>query len=410
MNTQSPPGPPYLGLDLGGSKVLALVATADGQVLGEALLPTPASEGPARVVQVMMQAAQQATASAGVDPGTLGGAGVAAAGAIDRRRGVVVHSPQLAGLNNVPLVQMLQDHLRLPTVMDNDANLAALGEHLYGVGQGVDNLLFITLSTGIGGGIIIGGRLYRGGQGFAGEIGHISVLAGGPRGRSSVAGALEALASGSALAGEVSRRLREGEPSLLQEHAKAHGADSVTAELVFEAYHQGDELARKVVTQAVVYLGAGLTSLVNVLDPELLIIGGGLANQWEPYIAPAVEIMRAEAMAGMGRGLRVVPAALGARAGALGAVALASGARGVNRKGISTMKTTTPGYENRNGQIVVRNTGKPGTDHFQYVYELKCRHCSHRYGANGSDIFERKCPNPKCPEHQNGKQGIPIVD
>jgi glucokinase len=313
---------------VGGTKVLALVAIADGQVLGEAVIPTPASEGPVRVVEVMAQAANQAMANAGVELSAVHGVGIAAAGAIDQRRGIVIHSPHLLGWDRVPLVQLLQHHLQLPTVMDNDANLAALGEYTYGAGQGVDNLLFVTLSTGIGGGIIIGGRLYRGGHGFAGEVGHISVLAGGPRGWSSVAGAVEALASGSALAGEVSRRLRNGEPSLLQERGSAHGTEAVTAELIFEAYHRGDELARKVVAQAVVYLGAGLTSLVNVLDPELLIIGGGLANQWEAYIEPAVEIMRAQAMAGIGRSLRVVPAALGARAGALGAVALAAGAGG----------------------------------------------------------------------------------
>ena len=326
MESRPQPSPLYLGIDLGGSKVLALVATADGSVLGEATLPTPATEGPGRVVQVMAETSMQAIATARVERSAIRGAGVAAAGAIDRQRGVVVHSPHLAGWDHVPLAQMLQSHLDLPTVVDNDANLAALGEHRYGAGQSVDHLLFITVSTGIGGGIIINRQLYRGAHGYAGEVGHISVLAAGSRGKSSVAGALEAFASGTALAEEVARRLHDGAPSVLQGAFKEHGSRGITAELVFQAYHQGDKLAKQVVAQGITYLGAGLTSLVNVLDPELLVIGGGLANQWELYIQPAVAVMRAQAMAGMGHDLKVVPAALGAKAGALGGVALAADA------------------------------------------------------------------------------------
>ena len=322
-SSKSDSAPLYLGLDLGGTKVLALVATAEGHVLGETVLPTPATEGPMGVVQAMAEAAAQAMAAARVEPSAVRSTGVAVAGAINQKLGVVVHSPHLAGWDQVPLVQMLEARLRLPVVIDNDANMAALGEHRYGAGRGVESLLFVTVGTGIGGGIIVNGRVYRGNHGYAGEVGHISVLAGGPQGKSSVSGALEALAAGTGLADEAVRRLRNGEASLLQERLDADGAGALTGESVFEAYRQGDGLARQVVAQATVYLGAGLTSLVNVLDPELLIIGGGLANEWETYIRPAVEIMRSQAMAGMGRDLRVAPADLGIAAGALGGVALA---------------------------------------------------------------------------------------
>ena len=315
----------YLGIDLGGTKVLALVGTADGQTMGEGLVATPADEGAERVVEAMIRAAEQALASAHSDIGALAGAGVASAGAIDYNHGVVVHSPHLSGWDHVPLVSMLQHHLDVPIVIDNDANLAALGEHRYGAGRGVSNLLYMTVSTGIGGGIILNGELYRGATGYAGEVGHISVLAGGPYGKSRTAGALEALAAGTALVWEVSRRLEQGEPSSLRAQAASTGVDEITAEMVFEAFHQGDALATQVVAQGVQYLGAGLTSLVNVLSPEVLIIGGGLSNQWEAYIQPAVEIMRLQTFAAMGRDLRVVPPELGASAGALGAIALASG-------------------------------------------------------------------------------------
>jgi glucokinase len=311
------PDPSYLGIDLGGTKILALVATADGQALGEALVPTPAAEGVGPVVEAMALAARQATASAGQDPSALRSMGIAAAGAIDGAKGVVVHSPHLMGWNQVPLVRLLQAHFDLPTIITNDANAAAVGEHRYGAGRGATHLLYITVSTGIGGGIIIGGKLYQGHDGLAGEVGHISVLAGGPSGRSSTAGALEALASGTALVWEARRLLRQGGDSVLK------NPDSLTTEDVFAALQQGDELAQRVVERGIQALGAGLTSLVNVLNPELLIIGGGLSNRWREYIEPAVAIMRGQAFAGMGRELQVVPPELGTKAGALGAVALA---------------------------------------------------------------------------------------
>jgi len=314
----------YLGIDLGGSKVLALVGTAQGQILGQAMARTPADQGPQRVVDAMLEAAQQAAEAAGTELALLQGTGIAAAGAIDQERGMVVHSPHLMGWDHVPLVDLVRQRLDLPTVIDNDANLAAFAEHRFGAGRGYAHVLYITVSTGIGGGIIINGQLYRGGLGYAGEVGHISVLAGGPYGRSHTAGALEALASGTALAWETQRRLAQGEPSTLQRQVRERGLESVSPEAVFQAMKQGDQLARQVVEQGILYLGAGLTSLVNVLNPQLLIIGGGLANQWDDYIQPAVKVMREQAVAGMGLELPVARPQLGDSAGALGGVALAS--------------------------------------------------------------------------------------
>ena len=315
--------PLYLGIDLGGTKVLALVGTSDGRSLGDAVVPTPADQGPQRVVEAMVEAVAQAASAARVGLSALHGAGVAAAGAIDQDRGLIIHSPHLIGWDHVPLAEMLRQRLDLPTVLGNDANMAALAEHRFGAGRGFSHLLYITVSTGIGGGIIIGGQLYQGGLGLAGEVGHISVLAEGPYGRSHTAGALEALASGTALAWEATRRLQEGEPSLLQSLVQEGSAGTVTAQRVFEALREGDELARQVVDGGIRYLGAGLTSLVNVLNPQVLIIGGGLSKEWEEYIQPAVALMREQAFAGMGRDLPVVPPLLGDNAGALGAVALA---------------------------------------------------------------------------------------
>ena len=316
--------PLYMGIDLGGTKVLALVSTTHGRILGESVAPTPADQGPQAVVETMVKAAREATLQAGAQPDALSAVGVAAAGAIDRVRGIVVHSPHLAGWDQVPLVEMLQRELKCQVVIANDASLAALGEHRYGAGRGVPNLLYLTVSTGGGGGMIIDNRLYQGAQGYAGEVGHITIKAGGPLCGCGNRGCLETLVSGSALAREARRRLEAGETSLLRELAGGRGAGAISAELVFEALRQGDAMARSIVEEGIHYLAAGLQSLVNIMDPDKLIIGGGLSQQWEAYIEPAVELMREWSFAGMAKELPVAPPELGAQAGALGAIALAA--------------------------------------------------------------------------------------
>ena len=318
--------PLYLGIDLGGTKVLALVGTSDGKTLGESLTSTPSTGGPEGVAEAMASAAKEAARQAGVDLASIAGVGVAAAGAIQPSTGVVVESPNVSSLTGHSLVELLRKHFAQPIVVVNDANAAALAEHRFGAGQGVRNLLYVTVSTGVGGGIIMHNELYQGAHGYAAEVGHITVAANGPVCQCGRHGCLETMASGTALARDAQARLAAGESSMLQEHVNQHGLDSITAEDVFEALAQNDVLARAVVQQGAFYLGVGLKSVVNVLDPDRVVIGGGLSNQWEAYIAPAVEIMREQAFAGMGKDLPVVPPGLGVQTGALGAIAVAASA------------------------------------------------------------------------------------
>lgn len=314
--------PLYLGIDLGGTKILALVGTDRGKTLGESLTPTP-SGSPEDVAEAMAQAARDAAQQAGVELSTIAGVGVAAAGGIQPSTGVVIESPNVSSLEGYSLVKLLHQHLAQPIVVVNDANAAALAEHRFGAGQGVSNLLYMTVSTGVGGGIIINGELYQGAHGLAAEVGHITVAANGPVCQCGRHGCLETMASGTALAREAQARLAAGENSLLP---GISGHQGVTAERVFEALAQNDALAQVVVEQGSFYLGIGLKSLVNVLNPDRIVIGGGLSNQWESYIAPAVEVMREQAFADMGKDLPVVPPSLGVQTGALGAIAVAANA------------------------------------------------------------------------------------
>lgn len=310
-------GPFYVGVDLGGTKVLALVTTGDGQVLASTLSSTP--DGLHNVIHAMANATREAIDRAGVEATAIAGVGIAAAGAVDRERGSIIHSPHIPSMVNSPVGELLSRELDLPTIIGNDAQLAALGEQRYGAGRGHDNVLFITISTGIGGGIIIGNQVYQGMHGQAGEVGHITVNAHGPHAHSVTPGAWEAHCSGTALVRIARERIQAGEPSSM----KPRG---LTAPDIFTAMRASDVLACSLVSDAIEYLGAGLTSLVNILDPEKIIIGGGLSNEWEAYIAPGIELMRQQGFAGVGRRIDVVPPELGAMAGAMGGAVLAQDA------------------------------------------------------------------------------------
>ena len=319
----SPPSAVFLGIDLGGTKVLALAADAQGKVLGRAVASTPAVDGPDAIADALASTAAGALADGNVELTNVRAFGVAAAGAIDIRKGTIVHSPHLPSVSHIPVVAMLNARLGAPGVIGNDANLAALAEHRYGAGQDTDDLLFITVSTGIGGGIVSRGKLLLGAEGYAGEIGHMTVDASGPYAESTTPGAWEALCSGTALARIATERILAGEPSSLAAPLADTGGEALTARDVFAAYHGGDPLARSVVADGIRHMAVALTSLVNILNPGKIIIGGGLSAQWDDYIAPAVTLMREQSFAGIGKDTPVVPPSLGADAGAYGAIALA---------------------------------------------------------------------------------------
>ena len=305
----------YVGIDLGGTKILGLIANSKGLVLSESVLPTPAEEDFHSSIQVISEVVSKIVSKS--PKVKLKGVGVAAAGAINSHRGSVVHTPQLPLWKNVPLVSILEKKLMLPVVIGNDANLAALSEHRYGVAQGVKNVLYVTISTGIGGGILIDGQIFTGWHGFAGEVGHASVDVNGPFGKSTVPGAVESFSSGAALARIADELITSGHPTKIK-------GSKLSAENIFKAFHEGDKLAKSVIDQGILHLGFGLTNMVNILDPEMLIIGGGLSKEWDSYIKPSVEIMRNLSFAGIGKDINVVSPKLGVNAGALGGVALAA--------------------------------------------------------------------------------------
>jgi glucokinase len=265
----------------------------------------------------VLQGLHRALTRSGRSAGEVAGIGIACAGLVEREKGVVVSSPNLPGWDRVPLRERIEQALGVRTFLDNDANAAALGEHRFGAGQGSNHLVFITVSTGIGAGLVLGGRLYTGAWGTAGEVGHMLLEVGGPPCACGRQGCLEALASGTAMSREAIRRLKAGEPSQLLEMSGGR-PERVTAELIGRAVKAGDGLAREVVERAATYLGIGLANVVNLLNPEMIVVGGGVSRMGELLLAPARAAMKERAYALAVHDVRVVEAALGDMAGVLG--------------------------------------------------------------------------------------------
>jgi glucokinase len=311
----------YAALDLGGTKILVLIAGTAGDVLASERVPTEADEGPDAVIDRMVEALRTASREAGSNLEEIAAVGVSAPGPIDLEAGIVTSPPNLPGWHNVPLAAILRERLGRPVVLENDANCAALGEHGFGAGRGYRHMIYITISTGIGGGIIIDNRLYAGASGAAGEVGHIGVQPDGPTCAAGHPGCLEAFAAGSGIAARAAEMIEAG---LLPRTALlASQAPPLSAEDVFQAGQQGEAEAAALIERAGHYFGIGLASLINIFNPQAIVIGGGLTNIGEAILGPAMETARERSFAQSFSDVTIIRSALGDRAAALGAIAIA---------------------------------------------------------------------------------------
>ncbi|MFA5316686.1 MAG: ROK family protein [Dehalococcoidales bacterium] len=316
--------PLVAAVDLGGSKILSVVADAHGNIISRDLRKTSAARGPEAVIDAILESLRGVISEAGVSASKLCGIGLGAPGVSNPETGVVFTSPNLPGWHDVPLRDIIARETGLKTLLINDANAAALGELCFGAARGVRNFIYITISTGIGGGIVINGELYGGASGTAGEIGHMTIADDGPPCTCGNRGCWEQLASGTALAREARRRIGEGAASVILECAGGN-IERVTAEAVSRALDRGDALAAELVAQTSYYLGVGFANLINIFNPELIVIGGGLSNMGEKLLSPAYQVAGQRAFKESYRAVRFARAELGADAGVLGAAALILG-------------------------------------------------------------------------------------
>ncbi|MGA2286120.1 MAG: ROK family protein [Dehalococcoidia bacterium] len=309
---------PVGGIDLGATKILSVVVSDRGDVLADDIRPTEGVDGLDAVVAHMTASLRQAMASAGVD--RLAAVGVDAPGPVDDARGVVTEPPNLPGWHDVPLGPLFSKEFGVPCVLENDANASALAEHRWGAGRGSRHMLFLTVSSGVGGGIVIDGALYRGASGAAGEVGHMTINARGPRCHCGRRGCLEMYASGLAIARRARRLVGRHPDSLLARLARD---EPLTAKLVQQAAEDGDDGAEELIAAAGYDLGIGLGSLINIFNPQVIVIGGSLTKAGESYLGPAREAAQRESFEQSWRDVQIVVGALGDRSAAMGAAAVA---------------------------------------------------------------------------------------
>jgi glucokinase len=312
---------PVLGLDIGGTKLAAGVVSAEGEVLSWERTPSEATEGPDRVIARLVDLGRLSLRRAAVSIEDINAVGAACGGPLDPEAGVIINALNNPGWVNVPLKRMLEGALGRRVYVENDANAAALGEHRFGAGRGIDNLVYITVSTGIGGGLILDGRLYRGENGNAGEIGHLQVAYNGRACHCGGQGCLEAYVSGTNIARRAREALVSEEPSLLLELAGT--PDRITAETVADATRRGDGVATRVWDETIDVLAAGVASTINAFNPRLVIIGGGVTAAGDLLFEPLRRRALARAMPPLAAVTRIVPAELGERTGVIGAAAVA---------------------------------------------------------------------------------------
>jgi len=311
-----------LGLDIGGTKLAAGVATIQGQVLARRRAPAWSARGPDAMITDLLAMARTAVAESGTRPAVVG---VSIGGPLDPERGMIIGPPGLPGWNGVPLRDILERALGLPVAIDNDANAAAVAEWCWGHGQGLDNLLYVTVSTGVGGGVIVNSHLLRGVGCGAGEIGHMLVRPNGSVCACGGRGCLEAEASGTAIA----RKAREALLGYTREASRLWDLcggqpETVTARHVSQAAREGDLLAASIWEDALDALATGLTNAICTLAPQRVIVGGGVASAGDIFFKPLRQLVAERVHIVPVYAIGIVPSAFGAdHAGLMGAFAVA---------------------------------------------------------------------------------------
>lgn len=305
------------GIDIGGTKIVVALAAPDGQVLSVCRFPTRVELGPHRILDLTFDRIEKMIEE---ERARLLALGIGCGGPLNRERGVILSPPNLPGWDRFPIIELVEKRFGVPSLLDNDANTAALGEQWYGAGRGLNDMVYITISTGIGGGIIIGGDLIHGVENGAGEVGHMTVLPDGPECGCGAYGCLEALCSGSSIARRARERLLSGAPSSIG--SMANSPNEVTAKTVAEAARNGDPLACEVWDEMIHYLAIGLSNIILTLAPEAIILGGGVSTAGEQLLGPLrhqilrrVKLLPAEKV-------RILQAALGGDSGIHGALIL----------------------------------------------------------------------------------------
>ncbi|HEY9427071.1 MAG TPA: ROK family protein [Gemmatimonadaceae bacterium] len=313
-----------LGVDLGGTNiVVGAIPENDGADVGVRLGDTPTAAGADavvdRIVSMIEGVIEEAIVVHGARREDFLGVGIGAPGPLDRRNGIVIVAPNL-GWRDFPLRDAVADRVKLPATLDNDANCATLGEWWRGAAQGTKNVVGLTIGTGIGGGIVLDGKLYHGASDVAGEVGHTTIDSTGRYCRCGNYGCLEAYASGPAIALRAREALERDEASALHRMVNDK-LDMLTAATVYDAANHGDALALEVVRDTAKFLGTGVANLLNLLNPDVVVITGGVTRAGDRLFEPLRAEVKRRAFRPAVQACRIVPGKLAGTAGMVGAVA-----------------------------------------------------------------------------------------
>src|SRR5437764_1639720 len=308
-----------VGIDIGGTNIVAGTVAEDGsELLGLVSGPTFPEQGADAVMTRIVKLTRASMAAArGKD---IAGVGIGSPGPLDTKTGVVLLTPNL-GWTNFPLRDRITQALGLPATLDNDANCAIFGEWWRGAARGANHVVGLTIGTGIGGGIVLGGEIYRGVSDVAGEIGHMSIDSNGRRCKCGNDGCLEAYASGPAIAARAVEGIRRGTATSPPKYVTGE-LSKITAQIVYEAAHDGDEYALEVVHDTAKFLGTGVANIVNIFNPEVVVICGGVTLAGEKLFAPLRGEVKRRAFKPAVDACRIVPGELTGTAGVYGAAAV----------------------------------------------------------------------------------------
>ena len=312
----------FVGVDLGGTKILAGVFGPQLRLLQTAKLSTKSSRGFESVVDRIARCVRDAVDEADMNLKQVQAIGIGAPGAIDSETGEVIFAPNLQW-KDAPLRKELEKQLEIPVFVENDCTACTLGVHEVELKGRTRNLLGVFLGTGIGGGLILDGRVHRGFNGTAGELGHMVLQVGGPRCGCGNNGCFEALASRTALFREIQQRVKAGEKTLLTEML-GDGLDDLKSGDLRKALRKGDKLVEKVVESAAEYTGIAIANLINILNPEVVVLGGGVIDALEDEMMSIItETALDYAMPGTVKGVEIIASKLGDNAGITGGAVLA---------------------------------------------------------------------------------------
>ena len=317
-----------VGVDLGGTNVRAAVVNGEGKILGEARTDSKAMEGAEVTLSQIITAIHNAIADAGISHSQISACGMGIPGTVKNAEGLVLWSPNFKDWNGIQVRDPIQKAFGVPVSMGNDANVAALGEYAFGAGRGSKCMIMLTLGTGIGSGLIIEGRSWNGVSEVAPEMGHHIILADGPRCSCGRYGCVESLCRRDAITDRAARKAHQGRYTSLIEKS-GHDLRYITPAMIAEAASEGDEVSLETLEETGYYLGIAVANIINIFNPDKVIIGGGIAQAGELLFGPIRRTVEVNALYEALQVCQIVPAALGDDAGVLGGAALALQSLGI---------------------------------------------------------------------------------